>query len=299
MDLHSSIATPSSTTKNIEFVTEAAGKVPPRRERRHSLPTVFSAAAGEFDRSPPLRRCQTLGTVLRDVVDSPPHDANNDCDTLPQQTLAEHVTDVSPKSSSPQVSCGARRKPTFCPNVRSTGVCRLPDCPYVHESGRAHRLMDSPSWKTMCKDVPCRFLELTGKCMNGDQCNYSHDISCILKGSEKTNSTTASNPAPRTSVRSIARTKSRLFSASVHALASALGGPAEKAALKRNIAPFRAPKNTRKGPRFVGAGSKREPARCVPDIGIVGSGGIAGPPRGLIGRADDRSDKSHTIFCVK
>lgn len=89
----------------------------------------------------------------------------------------------------PSCSVSTLRKSALCPNLRLRGVCRLPDCPYVHEVGRARRLRDSPGWKRMpwemcraaracdrqdCQAVPCRFVELLGACPYGSACNYSH-----------------------------------------------------------------------------------------------------------------------------
>eukprot|EP00929_Paragymnodinium_shiwhaense_P038980 TRINITY_DN20511_c0_g1_i1.p1 TRINITY_DN20511_c0_g1~~TRINITY_DN20511_c0_g1_i1.p1 ORF type:complete len:435 (-),score=30.20 TRINITY_DN20511_c0_g1_i1:334-1638(-) len=84
----------------------------------------------------------------------------------------------------------ARRIPLICPSLQQRGLCRLPHCPYIHEVGKSRRVNDyvgakakpwevlRPCDKVECKDVPCRFLKLLGKCVHGDDCVYSHEGQC-------------------------------------------------------------------------------------------------------------------------
>eukprot|EP00928_Gymnodinium_smaydae_P032158 TRINITY_DN23363_c0_g1_i1.p1 TRINITY_DN23363_c0_g1~~TRINITY_DN23363_c0_g1_i1.p1 ORF type:complete len:408 (+),score=40.35 TRINITY_DN23363_c0_g1_i1:26-1225(+) len=86
-----------------------------------------------------------------------------------------------------------KRLPILCPDLLRRGVCRLPNCPYVHEVTKARRLYDLPASKTSslsweqcqpvqavdagdCSAIPCRFLKVLGRCTYGDSCVYSHDL---------------------------------------------------------------------------------------------------------------------------
>lgn len=254
-------------------VLDSNADSPTAMQRRLSLPATFSSAPSvEIERRQSmLRRCQSSGAALRGAVQSPANNVSNDDDTpSPDDQLQPDDIVVSPKS------CELRRKQTCCPTMRITGMCRLPSCPYVHETGRAHRLIDSPSWKVACKDVPCRFLQLTGKCLNGDQCNYSHTLHSDLKGSPKKESTTTSKPASRTAARSMTRSRSRQHVASALAMANAR--PTGRIAASSYPV-----KSSRKGPRIVGAGPKKGQARCMPSLSSVGASGIARHPHGLVG----------------
>lgn len=69
------------------------------------------------------------------------------------------------------------RKLIICPHLRAHGVCRLPSCPFVHESCRSVMELKplyaagAPSY---CCSVPCRFFDVLGTCPHGQDCAYWH-----------------------------------------------------------------------------------------------------------------------------
>lgn len=73
----------------------------------------------------------------------------------------------------------SRRRLTFCPHMRSRGICGLPSCPYVHEAFRSrkeHTPFYGVNAPKTCQKVPCRFLKVLGCCPYAEACAYSHDL---------------------------------------------------------------------------------------------------------------------------
>lgn len=71
------------------------------------------------------------------------------------------------------------RRLTFCPQMRAKGYCRLPSCPYVHETCRPKREFEPlycAKAPRNCITVPCRFFSVLGMCPHGDNCVYSHNV---------------------------------------------------------------------------------------------------------------------------
>jgi len=69
------------------------------------------------------------------------------------------------------------RRLIVCPNMKVTGMCRLPSCPYIHEVNRKrkeHLPLYNANAPRMCEEVMCRFMEVLGTCPHGENCAYSH-----------------------------------------------------------------------------------------------------------------------------
>lgn len=101
------------------------------------------------------------------------------------------------------------RKLTFCPSMRARGVCGLPSCPYIHEAFRpiSHARLVSVNAPRSCSVVPCRFFVILGKCAQGENCAYSHQIAQKCEKAspvteDKDDGDVAKAPLPRRFLRS-------------------------------------------------------------------------------------------------